>query len=300
LHEIPEAESSESEPDEMKIGVTGASGQLGHLVVDALLAKCPANDVVAIARNSSKAADLAAKGIEIRVADYDDRASLDAAFAGVDRLLLISSNEVGRRIPQHTNAIDAAKAAGVKHVVYTSAPKATTSSLVLAPEHKATEEYLTASGLEYTILRNNWYTENYTPTIQKAKDTGQIVSATGAGRVASATRADYAEGAAAVLVGEGHAGKVYELTGDRAWDFNELAAAISEVTGGPCVYKAVGHADIVAAMTKAGADEGTAGFVATLESNISEGMLGEATGDLSKLIGRPTTPLKETVKKIAG
>ncbi|OFW58668.1 MAG: NAD(P)-dependent oxidoreductase [Actinobacteria bacterium RBG_16_64_13] len=284
----------------MKIGVTGASGQLGHIVVQQLLAKCPATDLVAIVRDSAKAADLASTGVEIRVATYDDRASLDAALAGLDRLLLISSNEVGRRVPQHTNVIDAAKAAGVKHFVYTSAPKATTSALVLAPEHKATEEYLASSGLTYTILRNNWYTENYAQTINKARETGAVVAAAGAGRVASATRADYAEGAAAVLVGEGHEGKVYELGGDRAWDFHELAAAIAEVTGTPCSYQAVKQADVVAAMTRAGMDEGTAGFFAAVDGNIAEGALSETSGDLAKLIGRPTTPLKESVKKLVG
>ena len=156
----------------MKIGVTGASGQLGRLVVQQLLGSAQATDVVAIVRDPAKAADLAAAGVEIRSADYEDRASLDAAAAGLDRLLLISSNEVGRRFPQHINVIDAAKAAGVKHVVYTSAPKATTSALILAPEHKATEEYLESSGLEYTVLRNNWYTENYAQTVQTARQTG--------------------------------------------------------------------------------------------------------------------------------
>jgi NAD(P)H dehydrogenase (quinone) len=282
----------------MKIGVTGASGQLGHLVVQGLLDRCQAADVVAIVRDPAKAADLAAAGVEIRVADYNDRASLDAAVVGLDRLLLISSNEVGRRIPQHQNVIDAAEAAGVKHVIYTSAPKATTSTLILAPEHKATEEYLAASGLRYTVLRNNWYTENYAQSVRTARDTGTLVAAVGEGRVASASRADYAEAAAVVLVGEGHEGKVYELTGDRAWDYHELAATIAEVTGAPCTYKAVEPAELAAGMKAAGLDEGVAGFVAALDANIAEGGLAEATDDLGTLIGRPTTPLKETVEKL--
>ena len=225
------ARPSESELKLMKIGVTGASGQLGRLVVEQLLERCQATDVVAIVRDPGKAADLSGAGVEIRVADYDDRPSLDAAIAGLDKLLLISSNELGRRFAQHKNVIDAAKAAGVKQVIYTSASKATTSSLVLAPEHKATEEYLASSGLPYTVLRNNWYTENYAQSIQTARQTGTLVAAVGDGRVASASRADYAEAAAVVLVGEGHEGKVYELTGDRAWDYDELAATIAEVTG---------------------------------------------------------------------
>lgn len=284
----------------MKIGVTGASGQLGRLVVQQLMGKCPATDIVAIVRDPAKAADLAGEGVEIRVASYEDRASLDAALVGLDRLLLISSSEVGRRAAQHKNVIDAAKAAGVKHVIYTSAPKATTSTLILAPEHKATEEYLAASGLAYTILRNNWYTENYGRSVEIARQTGTLVAAVGAGRVASASRADYAEGAAAVLVGEGHQGKVYEFSGDRAWDYNELADVIAEVTGVPCSYQPVAQADLVAAMTKAGMDEGMAGFVAALDGNIADGALSEVSADLSNLIGRPATPLKETVKKLAG
>lgn len=282
----------------MKMGVTGASGQLGRLVVQQLLDKCQATDVVAIVRDPGKAADLAGAGVELRVADYDDRPSLDAAVVGLDKLLLISSNELGRRFAQHKNVIDAAKAAGVKHVIYTSAPKATTSALILAPEHKATEEYLASSGLSYTVLRNNWYTENYAQSIRTAQKTGALVAAVGEGRVASASRADYAEAAAAVLVGEGHEGKVYELTGDHAWDYNELAATIAEVTGTPCSYKAVEPAEIAAAMTAAGVDEGIAGFVAALDGNIAEGALANATDDLATLTGRPTTPLKETVQKL--
>jgi NAD(P)H dehydrogenase (quinone) len=282
----------------VKIGVTGATGQLGRLVVQQLLDKCEATDVVAIVRDPNKAKDLADAGVEIRMANYDDRASLDAAVAGLDKLLLISSNEVGRRIPQHQNVIDAAKAAGVKHVIYTSAPRATTSKLVLAPEHKATEEYLAASGVSYTVLRNNWYTENYGQSIQAAAQTGELVAAAGEGRVASATRDDYAAGAVAVLTGQGHEGKVYEFSGNHAWDYRDLAAAVADVTGAACAYRAVEPPDLVAAMTAAGMDEGTAGFFAALDANISEGLLGEACDDLPKLIGRPTTPLIETVKKL--
>jgi NAD(P)H dehydrogenase (quinone) len=285
---------------QMKIGVTGASGQLGRLVVQNLLERCPATDIVAIVRDPAKAADLAAAGVEIRVADYEDRVALDAAVAGLDKLLLISSNQLGRRAAQHANVIGAAKAAGVKHVVYTSAPKATTSALVLAPEHKATEEYLMSSGLDYTILRNNWYTENYAMSVQKAKESGALVAAAGTGRVASASRADYAEGAAVVLTSEGHEGRVYELSGDRAWDYNELASAIAEVSGTPCTYQAIEPAELVAGMKQAGMDEGVAGFVAALDANIAQGELADACTDLCDLLGRPTTPMKETVKGLAG
>lgn len=212
----------------MKLGVTGATGQLGGLIVQRLLKNCKPEDVVAIVRDPAKAADLAAMGVDVRVADYTDPGALKAALSGLDRVVLVSSNELGKRFDQHKNVIDAAKEAGVKQLVYTSAPKATTSTLVLAPEHKATEEYLAGSGLPYTVLRNNWYTENYANSIQNAAKSGELVAAVGAGRVASAERADYAEAAAAVLTGEGHEGQVYELTGDTAWDFNDLAAAIAE------------------------------------------------------------------------
>ncbi len=284
----------------MKIGVTGATGQLGRLVVGSLLEKCPAAEIVAVVRDAEKAADLSRKGVEVRVADYTDRASLDTALSGLDKLLLVSSNAVGQRVPQHSNVIDAAKAAGVKHLVYTSAPKATSSPLVLAPEHKATEEYLAASGVPFTVLRNNWYSENYAQTMKMARETGAVVAAAAGGRVASATRADYAAGAAAVLCGEGHEGKVYEFSGDRAWDFDELATTIAEVTGVPCVYKPVEVSDVAAGMVQAGMDEGLAGFFAAIDSNIAEGCLAEASPDLARLIGRPTTPLKETVKEIVG
>lgn len=284
----------------MKLGVTGASGQLGRLVVQHLLETCKAEDVVAVVRNPAKAADLAAAGVDVRTADYEDRAALDAALTGVDKLLLVSSNEVGKRFPQHKNVIDAAMAAGVRQVVYTSAPKATTSSLILAPEHKATEEYLAASGLDYTVLRNNWYTENYANSIKSAGQTGELMTAAGSGRVASAERNDYAEAAAKVLTGEGHTGQVYELTGDAAWGYDELAAAIAEAAGCACVYKPVAPDDLKSAMIAAGLDEGTAGFVAMLDANIANGDLAEATEDLKMIIGRPSTPLKETVKKLVG
>lgn len=280
----------------MKIGVTGATGKLGRLVVQELLDSQPAGDIVAIVRDEAKAADLAATGVQVRVASYDDPSALRSALAGVDKLLLVSSNEVGRRIPQHMNVIDAAKAAGVKHLVYTSAPKATTSALVLAPEHKATEEYLAQSGLTYTILRHGWYTENYVQAAQTAAQTGKLVSAAGKGRVASATRADYAAGAVAVLLGEGHEGKVYECSGDYAWDFDELANAISEISGKPVVYEPVSAPIMMGILRGGGLDEATAGFVAALDENTAAGLLSGCTGELSKLIGRPTTPLKEGLR----
>ena len=189
------------------IAVTGATGHLGGLVIEKLLEFRSAASLVALVRDQKKAEHLAAKGVQVRVASYDDRAALESGLTGVETLLLVSGSEVGQRVPQHVNVIDAARTAGVGRVVYTSAPKATTSELAVAAEHKATEEYLTASGLDYTILRNGWYTENYLPQVATARQTGTVVAAVGDGRVASASRADYADGAAAGgLVGDGRTG----------------------------------------------------------------------------------------------
>lgn len=280
----------------MKIAVTGATGQLGQLVVNGLLEKGTSIKVIAVVRDEKKALPLVKRGAEVRVAHYGDPAALKAAFSGVDRLLLISSSEVGQRIEQHKNVINAAKAAGVKHIVYTSAPRATTTTLIIAPEHKATEENILQSGMEYTILRNNWYTENYKDKVETASKTGTIISAAGAGRVASATRADFAAGAVAVLLGTGHEGKIYELGGDYAWDYNELAENIGEIIGKPVVYKAVDAGTLIDILKSAGLDEGMAGFIAALDGNIAEGALSEVTGELSRLIGRPTTSLRKGLK----
>lgn len=278
----------------MTIIVTGATGHLGHLIVDALLRDgTPAADIVAAGRNTAKLDDLAAQGVRTARIDFSEPATLDAAFAGADTLMLVSASEPGQRFPQHKAAIDAAKAAGVSRIVYTSAPAATTSALILAPEHKATEEYLVASGIPFTILRNGWYTENYTGSAQQAISSGTLASSTGAGTVSSASRKDYADAAAAVLVDDSHAGQTYELSGDTAWDFAELAAAITEVSGTSVAYAPLSPEEHHAALLGAGLDEGTAGFVVALDGNIRDGLLGHTPGDLSRLIGRPTTPLRE-------
>ncbi|MDO7882347.1 SDR family oxidoreductase [Antiquaquibacter soli] len=280
----------------MTIVVTGATGHLGRLVVDALLRDgTPASEIVAAGRSVEKLDDLAAEGVRVAQIDYTDRASLEAAFAGADVLLLVSGSEVGQRAAQHANAIDAAKAAGVGRIVYTSAPGATTSALILAPEHKATEEYLEASGIPFTILRNGWYTENYLQSARQAVESGTLASSTGAGRVASAPRSDYADAAAVVLVGSGHEGRVYELAGDYAWTHAELAEAIAEVTGAEVAFADLSPEDYAAALTSAGLDEGTVGFIVGLDSNIRDGLLEGGSGDLSGLLGRPTVPLRETL-----
>lgn len=279
------------------IAVTGATGHLGRLVVESLLERGTAADqIVAAVRTPSKAADLAARGVLVREADYSRPETLEAAFEGVDTLLLVSSSEVGQRVPQHVAVIDAAKAAGVGRVVYTSVLHADTSSLVLAPDHKATEEHLAQSGLATTILRNSWYIENYAQSVQQARETGEILASVGDGRIASATRAEYAEAAAVVLLDEAHAGKVYELTGDVAWTHDELAAAASEVLGREVSYHRVSSEEHAAVLAGFGLDEGTVGFVVALDGNIRDGQLAAVTDDLSTLLGRPTLGLVESLR----
>ncbi|PZQ90441.1 MAG: NAD(P)-dependent oxidoreductase [Leifsonia xyli] len=281
----------------MTILVTGTSGHLGRLAVEALLARgVAASDIRAGARDTAKIADLASRGVETVRLDYTDAASVADAVAGADKVLLVSSSEVGQRAAQHRAVIDAAAAAGVGQLVYTSAPHADTSALLLAPEHKATEEAIAASGIPATILRNNWYTENYLGTLGQAAATGVVASSTGDGRVASASRADFAEAAAVVLTTEGHLGAVYELGGDVAWTHAELAATIGEVLGREIAWVSQTPEEQAAALAAVGLDAGTVGFIVGLDGNIRDGLLAEVTGDLARLIGRPTTPIAETLR----
>ena len=281
----------------MTILVTGATGNLGRLVIASLLERgADPQSIVAGARDTAKAADL---GVRVVHLDYTDPESVATAVEGVDTVVLISGSEVGQRVAQHRAVIEAAKAAGVTKLVYTSAPKATTSDLVLAPEHKATEELIAAAAVPAVILRNNWYTENYAADLARAAETGVLTSGTGDGRVASASRKDFADAAAAVALEDGHLGEVYELGGDVAWDYRELAAAISAVTGREVSYVSVAFDDQVAALRAAGLDEGTAGFVAALDAGIKNGALADTDGTLARLIGRPTTPLVDGLRAIA-
>jgi NAD(P)H dehydrogenase (quinone) len=278
----------------MSLVITGATGQLGRLVVESLLARgTAASDIVATGRSVDKLADFAARGVAVAELDYTKPETVAAVVKAGDTLLLVSGSEVGQRVPQHINVIDAAKAAGVARIVYTSAPAATTSALVLAPEHKATEEALVASGVPFTILRNGWYTENYAGEIEKGRENGAIVASVGDGRVSSASRKDYAEAAAVVVAGEGYEGKVFELSGDVAWTFDDLAAAISGIVGKDVVYTRLTPDEHAAMLTSFGLDEGTVGFVVGLDGNIRDGLLGVTSGELAALIGRPTTPLAE-------
>ncbi|MFJ6003088.1 SDR family oxidoreductase [Arthrobacter sp. NPDC092385] len=284
----------------MTIVITGATGHLGRQVIEQLLARgVDPSTIVAGGRNEDALAQLAGKGIRTARVDYSDPSTLDDAFVGAEKVLLISGNEMGKRSVQHKAVIDAARKAGAS-LVYTSAPKASTSALVLAPEHKATEGLLEGSGLTYTVLRNNWYTENYDDTIRQAATTGSILTSTGRGKIASATRRDYAEAAAVVLLSDEYAGEILELGGDEPWDFDELAATVSEVAGNHVTVNQVSTEEHIAALKGFGLDDGTAGFVAALDANIAEGLLAESDGTLSRIIGRPTTPLRQYVGDLLG
>jgi len=276
------------------IAVTGATGQLGSLVVEALLKTVPANQIIAAVRTPAKAKAFADKGVQVREADYNRPETLAPAFAGVTKLLLISGNELGQRVPQHKAAIDAAKAAGVKLIAYTSLLKADTSPLKLAAEHLATEQYLQASGVSYVFLRNGWYTENMTAAIPSALQQGAFIGSTKEGRIAGASRADYAEAAAAVLSTEGHNNTIYELAGDTSFTRAELAAEVSKQSG-----KTIGYHDLPAQeyekILATFLPHGLAPILADAEAHAADGALDDTSHTLSKLIGHPTEPLATTV-----
>nr|MBL8411179.1 SDR family oxidoreductase [Dechloromonas sp.] len=282
------------------IVVTGASGQLGRLVIEALLNKLPAGDIVAAVRNPEKVADLAARGVQVRLADYDQPASLAGAFKGADKLLLISANEVGRRVPQHRAVIDAAKAAGVGLLAYTSILHADTSPLPLAAEHLETESLIRASGLPEVILRNGWYTENYTAGIPTALQYGVVLGSAGQGRIASAARADYAEATAAVLTRDDQAGSIYELAGDESYTLGEFADEIARQSGKAVAYQDLPESEFKAALLGAGLPEFVAALLAESDVGAAKGGLLDDGRQLSALIGRPTTPLAEMVRLALG
>lgn len=279
-----------------KILVTGASGQLGTLVVAALLRKLPASQLIATARDPAKLADLAAQGVEVRQADYTVPASLEAAFKGVDRLLLISSSEIGQRLPQHRNAIEAAKRAGVKLIAYTSILRADTTPLVLGQEHRETEVLLSEAGIPYVLLRNGWYSENYTAALAGVLEHGAVLGSAGEGRLSTASRADYAEAAAAVLASsEDPAGRSYELAGDESFSLGEYAAEVARQAHKPVVYQNLPEADYKAALVQFGLPEPLAGILAQSDAAASQGGLFDDSRQLSRLTGRATTPIQQTV-----
>lgn len=279
----------------MSIVVTGATGELGRLVVEHLLTTVPTSGIAAVVRDKEKAAGLAARGVELRIADYNHPETLAGAFRAGDRVLLISGSEVGSRVAQHTAVIDAAKAAGVAQLAYTGILGGPDADIRLADEHKVTEQLILDSGLPYTFLRNGWYTENYTANLAPVLAHGAVVANAGEGRIASATRADYAAAAAAVLTGEGHLGKAYELSGDVAWSLAEYAAEIAKASGKEIVHKDVPAAAHQEILVGAGVPEGFAAILTDVDEGIRRGLLAGTSGDLARLIGRPTTPLAETV-----
>jgi len=280
----------------MTIAVTGATGNLGRPTIAALLERgVAAADIVAVVRDAAKAADLAAQGVQVRVADYDDVDALRAAFAGVDKLLLVSGSEIGRRVPQHTNVVEAAKAAGVGFLAYTSVLDAQNSPLMLAAEHKATENLIAESGIAHALLRNGWYWENYESAVGTARETGALFGAAGTGRVAGAARKDYAEAAAAVLLADDAAGKVYELGGDRL-TYTELAEALSGVVGKPVVYKDLSREEYTQVLEGAGVPSQFAAVLADSDAGIAAGALDTESGDLQRLIGRDATPVADVLR----
>jgi NAD(P)H dehydrogenase (quinone) len=281
----------------MSIVVTGATGKLGQLVIQALLKRTSASNIVAIVRNADKAAQLAALGIEVRLANYDDIESLYTALVGAEKLLLISSSEVGKRAVQHFNVIEAARQADVKHFVYTSLLHADRSPLALAEEHWLTEQALFKSGLTYTILRNGWYTENYTSGLKSALSQNVIIGATDEGQISSASRQDYAEAAAIVLTTFAHENKVYELAGDKAYTLTELACEASRQTGQNIVYFNMTEHDYREKLINMGTEPAVANLLSNSDAGAASGALFDDSGCLRQLLGRDTTPLSDCVRQ---
>jgi NAD(P)H dehydrogenase (quinone) len=280
----------------MSYVITGATGHLGRLVTEDLLRRSvPAGDITATGRDITKVKDLADRGVRVLAIDYDDAASLDAAFRGADRILLVSASEPGRRAQQHQNAIDAATRAGAGLLAYTSIANAGTTTMRLAAEHQATEAALRASGLTYVLLRNSWYLENYTAQLPAILQRGSLAGSAGDGRVSAATRADYATAAATVLAGDGHEGRAYELGGDEAFTLAELAAEIGTQAGRPVRYLDLPEDEYAQVLTGAGLPEAATVTLADADRGLARGDLYVDSGDLSRLIGRPATTLREAV-----
>lgn len=278
------------------IAVTGSTGHFGRIVIENLLERGIAPDhIVALARNPEKAAGFAARGVQVRQADYEKPETLVAALQGVEKLLFVSGSEAGQRIPQHQNVVDAAKQAGVRLIAYTSIANAGTSGLQLAVEHKATEEMIRQSGIPFVFLRNNWYLENYTGNLASTVEHGVLLGSADEGRLSAATRADLAIAAGAVIAGEGHEGKIYELGGDVAFTMPELAEVISRESGRPVEYRNLPEDAYAQALAGFGLPEAFARILADSDRGIARGDLFTDSGDLSRLLGRPTTTPAEAV-----
>lgn len=281
----------------MTIAIIGATGQLGALTIDALLDRgIPAGDILALGRNADRLAELTARGLGTAAVDLNDVDTTAKALDGAEKLLLVSFGDLGSRVAQHGKAIEAARQAGVAHLIYTSGLQAPTTILELAADHKATEDLVTASGIPATFLRNGWYTENHLQDFNGARERGVIANSIGTGRIATAPRKDFAEAAAVVLATPGHRGKAYELSGDSAWSFEEFAATAADVLGTPVAYQPLTSEQEREQLLAVGLGEATAGFLVTLNANLRDGAMAPAPGDLSRLIGRPTEPLAVTLK----
>ncbi len=278
----------------MSIGITGATGHLGRLVVNKLKSKAAGSEIIALARTPSKGSDL---GVEVREADYNKSDTLNKALAGIDTLLLISASEMGKRIAQHHNVIEAAKNAGVKQIVYTSILHADTSPIDLADEHRATEQEIKESGIPFIFLRNGWYFENYTGSIQSALERGVILGSADDGKFSFATRSDYADAAVTVLTSEKHTGKAYELAGDNAYTLTELTEEISRQSGKNVEYKNVPEQQYAKVLKDAGLPDSAANAIAGWDVDASKGALFDDSKQLSNLIGHPTTTLSEAVEE---
>ncbi|GAA2291531.1 SDR family oxidoreductase [Streptomyces kunmingensis] len=280
----------------MSLVITGATGHLGRLVVEGLLdAGVPAGEIAAVVRDKEKAAPLAARGVELRIADYSTPETLTGAFRSGDKVLLISGSEVGQRVAQHQAVIDAAKAAGVASLAYTGVLGGPDADFALADEHKVTEQAILDSGLTYTFLRNGWYHENYTQNLAPVLEHGAVLASAGDGRVASASRADYAAAAVAVLTGTGHENTAYELSGDVAWSLAEYAAEVAKQSGKDIVHRNVTPEENREILLGAGLPAPFADILVGVDTAISQGLLARRNGDLSRLIGRPTTPVSDAI-----
>ncbi|GGJ03817.1 SDR family oxidoreductase [Streptomyces brasiliensis] len=281
----------------MTIAIIGATGKLGTLTVDALLERgFPAGDILALGRDAERLAAFGERGLRTAVIDLDDVDGTAKTLDGVEKLLLVSFGDLGKRVAQHGNAIEAARKAGVGHLIYTSGLNAPDTILRLAADHKATEELVTASGIPATFLRNGWYTENHLQDFKSAREHRVITNSLGDGRLATAPRKDFAEAAAVVLSTPGHEGKAYELSGDTAWNFEEFAATAAEILGKPVSYQPLTSDQERERLLSFGLDEGTAGFMVTLNANLRDGAMAPTPGDLARLIGHPTEPLADTLR----
>ncbi|MBB4810856.1 NAD(P)H dehydrogenase (quinone) [Acinetobacter johnsonii] len=280
----------------MKIAITGATGQLGNLVIEQLLQLTAAQNIVALVRNVNKAEHFKAQGIELREFDYDRPETLVPALLGIDKLLLISANEIGRRTPQHQAVIDAAKVAGVPYLAYTSLLRADTSPLGLAQEHRETEKLIQDSGITYTFLRNNWYSENYLAGVAHTIEIGTLFGAAQDGRISSASRIDYAEAAAKVLTSTGHENKTYELAGSESFSLSDLATFIGQAVNKDIIYQNLSAEEYTQGLTQADLPAGLVDVIVDADIQTIQGAMYSDSKDLEQLIGRKTTSIQDAIK----